>query len=795
MQSDMFHASALEEHLLKRWVEELTSSLCYKPEHIDPLDQSLAVYRDSGRRTPFIFISDCPEYPDEIDERLARTRADGFEFAVFGSEPESARVYQLGTYEGEYHQVRYIPTWMPAYRRTRMVPKNVCLLPFRAEEEIRRVFKLCHDVIYKELANDPAAAFDLLLLVVAAKVLDERSEETVYQFGLVEGEPETVREERFFKLLADAQQWLERRAENSAGFNIPSVPGKLPYAIFGAFQDYSLVFTADSIAGTDAIGIAYESIVGSTFRGELGSYFTPRNIADFVIRMMDVRRGSIFDPACGSGGLLLSARRFAASQQIARHAEEAVAEEAVSVKCYGNDLNPRMVRAARVNFLLHSLDPNCILQGDGLQLDRMLNEFGFAESVVGNGPWWSAIENGPFDAVVANPPFAGHEQSIENLSRVESASRPNGSLRSLNRTIPFLETIVASLKLGGVAGIVLPTSILNAEEDSFVRFRALLLRHVELLAIIGLPERAFVHTDSGIHGALLFFKRVYEPRADYEIFVDWAKHLGYDRLGRYKRENDFPRILNRYHKKPWPTGNTFKLSALLDHGRFDPAWLRVAATLPRSDSHNADNFVNLTEVIQVRDERISRRSIEDDKLYRYFEVSDTDLETGAVRAIQEASGFELRKKGRIKKVVRNGDILMPNHRDSLIAKGAPTGRSVVLVGPELDGVLTTDRFITLRPSIDPLLARLLLNSAGVRRQIVAQCRGAASLDIRERTLASVLVPRSILSGPRAQALTERALEVEKMRAKLSEQVAGVQTAIEEQFGIGGEFRPEAFREF
>jgi hypothetical protein len=483
-----------------------------------------------------------------------------------------------------------------------------------------------------------------------------------------------------------------------------------------------------------------------------------------------------------------------AARRLSLSSDERKTEEALPLDCYGNDINPRMVRATRVNFLLHSLDPGHVLQGDGLQLERMLRSWFPTHGPMDSGVWWSVLPDGPFDVVLANPPFAGHEQNIDNLSRIETAHRPDGSPRSLNRTIPFLEAIVASLKVGGAAGLVIPTSVLNAEEESFVRFRSLLLRHVELLAIIGLPERAFVHTDCGIHGALLFFRRVEKPRPDYEVFVDWARHLGYDQQGRYKRENDFPHILARYFAKPWPASNTFSLSTIIEYGRFDPAWLRVARSLPGHGVYIPDDFVRLTEIVQVRDGRFSPRNLEDHKTYRYFEVSDTELETGRVEWVHEASGFELRKKGRIKNVVRAGDILFPNHRDSLIAKSAPTGRSVVMVGPELDGVLTTDRFIILRPLIDPALARLILNSAGVRRQIVAHCRGAASLDIRERTLASVMVPRGLLERPQSQELIAGAREIERMRADLTERIATLRERVEQEFGSDEDFRPEAFGE-
>lgn len=751
-----------------QWVDHLVHDHFYAREQLRPGLDALAVYRDSSQRTPLLLIQGDATTP--TPSAIEAARRDGFAFVAAGS-PNGSSVLKLGVYGSDVSNAPAVPTWMPRATRTALISKSRVLLPFHAEDELRSVLSGCHDVIYKMLANDPAAAFDLLLLVLAAKVLDERDDSPEYRFGIVDGESDADRATRMNALLLDAARWLDGAGRTSQA-HAPTVSGRLASSLLSAFQDFSLSLTADSAGGTDVLGTAYETIVGATFRGELGSYFTPRTIADFVARMLNIEGGRVLDPACGSAGLLLAVRRMASEQG--------------DIQLFGNDLNPRMVRAAKVNFLLYGLDPDHVLEGDGLQLDRILRESVGQE--VGAGHWWDAVPDGPFDAVLANPPFAGHEGDAANLERIETADRGDGSRRSLNRTLPFIEAIAASLRIGGVAGLVLPTSILNAEEESFVRLRRLLLEHVELLAIIGLPEKAFVHTDCGVHGALLFFKRVKKPRRTYNVFVDWARHLGYDRLGRYRRENDFPAIVERYRNGAWPAANTFPLKALLEHDRLDPAWLHVLRQLPANDA--VTDLIGLTELLDVRDARFSRRSIEDDASYRFFEVADADLETGRINRVQESSGFELRKKGRIKSRVQAGDVLLPNHRDSLIAKGAPTGRSAVLVGDEHDGVLTTDRFIVLTPRIDPLLLQVVLNSAGVRRQIVAQCRGAASLDIRERTLAQVKVPRSLIHGEQAadiiveaKVLTEMMLEVEDRQAKLRATVDGA-------FGSeGGDFRP------
>jgi hypothetical protein len=755
------------------WTKELNDGYLFPLDQIEVEPARLAVYRDQSRRLPLALVLGDVADPDVAIHQVNRD----FEFVVVGDVIDRT-VYHLGSYEGEARRVEDLPTWMPAHPRTSPVPKTTKLLPFRNEEDARRAFLACHDALYKATANDPAATFDLMLLAVAAKVLDEGSSLPEYQFACTRGESLTVRASLLGRLLSKAEGWCDQNLGSRLA--LPPLDGRVATTILRSFQDYSFLLTTDSPDGMDILGTAYEAIVGATFRGELGSYFTPRTIADFVARMVDLREGRVLDPACGSAGLLLAVDRLARN-----HNTGSVPD--TRIECFGNDLNSRMVRTARVNLLLHGLPAENILHGDGLDLPRILD--GFVDVSKEPGPWWDLIPSGPFEAVVANPPFAGHESGEDNLLHIESAQRPDGSRRSLNRTLPFLEAIVASLKVRGVAGLVIPTSILNAEEESFVRFRELLLQHIEILAVIGLPERAFVHTDCGIHGALLFLRRVSEPSPDYDIFVDWADQLGYDRLGRFKRENDLPAIVQRYTDKPWPTENTFPLAFLTRGNRWDPAWLRVARSLPPTTGVGGLRYVCLTDLLDVRDARFPRRDILADKLYRYFEVSDVDLETGVIRSIHETSGYELLKKGRIRLQVRRGDLLLPNHRDSLIAKGAPTGRSAVIVSDEHEGLLTTDRFLVFTPTIDSLLLQTILNSAGVRRQIVAQCRGAASLDVRERTLASVLVPRTVIQGPLAQRIVAESKRLTRMRSQSVLRAANLREAIELEFGQSGEFRP------
>ena len=633
---------------------------------------------------------------------------------------------------------------------------------------IRVAVSSCHNAIHSEMAKDPAAAFDILSLVIAAKIMDEIDTRSSYRFWSPSTDSEADCESRLIGLLEDAAEWLATERRESIAATPPSrVGGRVARTIFDAFQAHSLLATSTGAGGTDILGLAYERMVGATFRGELGSYFTPRTIADFMVRLLDIRQGTLLDPACGSAGLLASALRNARSEE----------KRVGQLDVYGNDLNPRMVQAARVNCLVHGVDRHRIRQGDGLDYEVMLKEL-LGRPVKNSSTFYWNGGAGPFDFVLANPPFAGRETKPSVLSRIESAANGTCKWRSLNRALPFLEVILAALRDGGSAGLVIPTSVLNAEENSFRVFRELLLERAELLAIIGLPEKAFVHTDCGVHGVLLFFRRTRDPRVEYDIFVAWAHQLGYDRLGKPTRSNDFPELLQRFRSGDWGVDERVSVSELKRYGRWDPAWLRVVRGLPNSKS---PDFVSLAELMELRNARWSRRNIESDGHYQYFEVADCNVDTGYIEQVHDATGIELLKKGRIRNRVIIGDILLPNHRDSLISASGRNGRSCAVVDNRADGALTTDRFLVIRPRIDQVVLVLLLNSAGVRRQMVAHCRGAASLDIRASTLKSVLVPRSLLKTAKVKRINAIHKQIETARVSLANTNAELDQAIEQAF--------------
>ncbi len=569
---------------------------------------------------------------------------------------------------------------------------------FHDEAEIRKVIRACHDKIFAAHGLDPAAAFDELLKILVAKLYDEL--ESSGRYRPLQTPDETLAN------LADVYEEARSRVfgnlmEPGIGLSAETV-----HDIVELTHEYSFREPPERHPGADVLGVVFQSIVTSTFRGSLGAYFTPRTIAEFIAGVLRPRTGDlVVDPACGTGSLLLATLTSGQRPQLE-----------------GMDINSRVARACSLNLWLQGMKPASVRLGDSLT----------------SAPW----PKDSIDFVVANPPFAGFETRAEVLQDFASAANGGGKPRSLNKTIPFVEMIIKRLKPGGKAGLVLPTSILNAEESSFKRLRHFIFENCIIMAVIGLPPEAFYHTDCGVAGALLFLQRVESrPQQPYDMFVAEAKTVGYDTLGRPIASNDLISILQEYGSR-WPADHTVSSVDVQKDDRLDPIWWNAKNRMLRVVlRHEQPKFIPLASLFDIRRELVDKSRLNKDAEVPYFEVRDTDAEFGVIESVHSGNREQLRRKGRIKQYVRAGDVLLPNHRDSLAsAAGGGKGRSAVLVAEEWDGVLTTDRFIVMRPKIDPNLLIWYLNSGEVRDQLVMLSRGSASFDIRESVLSDVGVP-------------------------------------------------------
>ncbi len=626
----------------------------------------------------------------------------------------------------------------------------VDLRPVISLVELRHVVSFLSDTIFASHGHDRLKLFDTILSLLAAKIHDElrHPDDLVLNRWLSESDPLSTRVRKYVRT-ALAEMGCEQFAR-LIDLDLAEEPLR---QVLGHLCRYSLRSTIDLDTHAEILGTFYQDAVSSTFRGSLGAYFTPKPVADLAVALAGpTAEDTVFDISCGSATFLLSAFLHATARDRTR-----------GPVLFGNDIQERMVATSVLNCALHGAPEAHFIQGDGLRVDLQA----WRQTT-------AAVPRGGFSLVVGNPPFAGFENWIS-----PDASSRNGAQRGagtrVHKIIPFVEKVARLLAPGGRAVLVIPTSVLNGEAGAYQALREHLSKTVHVTALINLPAEAFVHTDCGVAGALIMFTRPVRSISSRARTFYWAlSDIGYDRRGSPTGRSEIPALLAAWrgpHSRI-PTRDLYSLS------RWDVPWVQAAAmgTL----AFSKQTHVRLTDLCQVESRQFSRRDLVPDDNYRFFEVGDTDIDDGTI-SLRSAKGVHLAKKGRLRLRVRKGDVLLPNHRDSLIAKSAASiGRSAVLVTAEADGAITTDRFTPLVSQVNPLLLIALLNSKLVRHQLALHARGSASFDIRDKVLREVMVPRAIIDDA---GLLRRARRLfrdrDRLRGHLARAQSGIDTLIDD----------------
>jgi type I restriction enzyme M protein len=250
----------------------------------------------------------------------------------------------------------------------------------------------------------------------------------------------------------------------------------------------------------DMLGAAYEYLLRQ-FADEsgkkAGEFFTPRAVVRLLVGILRPQAGeSVYDPACGSGGMLV---------ETINEVRESGADTR-TLRLYGQEVNLTTAAIARMNLFLHDLEDFRIVRGDTLRDPRFLERSGIRK----------------FDVVVANPPF-----SLKNWGADTWANDPYG--RAICGVPPagtgdlaWVQHMVASMTPDtGRVGVVMPHGVLfrGGIEKTI---RQCLVERDQLEAVIGLPPNLFYSTS--IPACLLIFRATKATeRKGTVLFVDGSK--------------------------------------------------------------------------------------------------------------------------------------------------------------------------------------------------------------------------------------------------------------------------------
>ena len=438
---------------------------------------------------------------------------------------------------------------------------------FTRDEFSKLLFK-CHNIIRNNDKLSPEAAFDEISKVLFIKIRYERDNTGTQIFS--EEEFKKLREAydktKSKQSLPFYQQLFERTKEDYVKDDLfePNDTIKIKEASFEAIvkelEVYNLSRTAD-----DVKGIAFEKFLGKTFRGELGQFFTPRTIVDFMVALLDPEEGEIIcDPCCGSGGFLIKAFEYVrekiendiqkAKEQIkallfdekyeslsekkraeidervddyftALNQELDTAQDNSRLKqlshdcIFGTDANPRMARTAKMNMIMHGDGHGGVHHHDGL-----LNVNGIFENrfdvILTNPPFGSRVEKTlkiteadkfTDSAIIAYYTDRYGKEYIKALEQVNNnIDKPllnlydSGKLSGLTEVL-FIERCLRLLKPGGRLGIVLPEGVLNNTQLQSVR--ELFEGMAKIILITSIPQDVFMASGATVKPSLMFFKK------------------------------------------------------------------------------------------------------------------------------------------------------------------------------------------------------------------------------------------------------------------------------------------------
>lgn len=398
------------------------------------------------------------------------------------------------------------------------------------QDELTQVFKQAHNTLWGGGELNPSAAFDELDKLIFCKIWDEKntSDGEPYKFQVYaknkQGE-EIINQQLALRIYA---LYEEGRKKDPEVFkeNIRLSPEKMR-AVVGYLEKINL-----SKTDLDAKGRAFETFMGSFFRGDFGQYFTPREIVKFIVDVLPINNNSfVLDTSCGSGGFLLYAL-----DKVRRQAEDKFKTDILKRHNYWHDfaqhnlfgieINEQIARVAKMNMIIHDDGHTNVIAYDGLApinevsinpddsdeqkaLKERLNKLAIDKQN-------NNFKPNHFDFIITNPPFGStirqtekaylHQYHFGNKEPSWLDLKPYRKGRENQSTeVLFIEQAHKFLKEKGILAIVIPDGILTNSSLQYVRDS--LEELYRIVAIISMPQTAFFHIGAGVKSSVLFIQK------------------------------------------------------------------------------------------------------------------------------------------------------------------------------------------------------------------------------------------------------------------------------------------------
>lgn len=497
-------------------------------------EADIIVYSDKECKKPYIII-ECKE--EEVSEqafKMAEDQAFSYAYALAGDTKwiwVTSRIKNTFFKFDKNIQKKEDATDIPSYGVNEIAPYKFVKdaksikeqkgqqffdLSIVTEDELTHRFKQAHNALWAGGQLNPSEAFDELDKLIFCKIWDERKARKTgepYDFQIIiekgKDEKETrsrtnqALQERVYALYEEGRKKDPEVFKDNIRLSAERIRTIVEY-----LQDINLNKT-----DLDSKGRAFETFMGSFFRGNFGQFFTPRPIVKFIVDVLPITHESlVLDTSCGSGGFLLHAL-----EKVRREADTFYDQDSkehwrhwhdfAEKNLYGIEINEQISRAAKMNMIIHDDGHTNVITADGLLSDNALQEFtknqGFKynrfDFIITNPPFGSAIKQNE-KAYLTQYNFGNSEVSWLDTANTKVKARATQSTEVL-----FVEQCYYFLQEYGYLAVVIPDGILTNSSLQYVRDQ--IEDWYRIVAVISLPQTAFTATGAGVKSSVLFLRK------------------------------------------------------------------------------------------------------------------------------------------------------------------------------------------------------------------------------------------------------------------------------------------------
>ena len=613
------------------------------------------------------------------------------------------------------------------------------------EDNLLKKFEEIHNYIYANDGLSPQQTLEEFVKILFIKIYDENNNLNQFNISAEEwnemktGKTTLSINERINNIFEETKKAYQDIFDSDDRIRISTIA--LGFTI-NKIQSISLLNSSQ-----DAKGLAFQKFLSHHEKDARGQFFTPEPVIDFCVEMMQPKPNEkIIDPACGSGGFLMSALKY-----LQKNYSELDTKTIVSENIYGADINKSIARIAKMKLLLEAngktnvLCTNTLEDLDSLKLS-LSNTIGF-------------------DLVLANPPFGAKITNTSTLSKFDLGhkwahhSNEYHKTKSVypnqNAEILFIERCLQLLNEGGRLAIVLPNG--NFENPSLEYLRYYIKLKAKILAIVNLPDETFIPFGTGVKTSLLFLQKDTPNLVrEYLIFFGRVSKLGYqgnkngtptykkdkfgqiikDNLGQRILDEDFSDIVDAFKKfqkgNEINKKNSFSLNYNELNGRFDydfysPENRKMFSNL---DKTNTVRLGDICDIIKVK----SRKLKDQNQTVEYVELSD--INTHSYEIINSTTHQVHELPSRASYEIEEGDIITAIAGNSVGTRKHATA----LVNKDFEGSICTNGFRVLRNiKIDNYYLLYFLKSEVFLKQMFMYRTGAAIPNVSDTDLANTLI--------------------------------------------------------